>query len=223
MRVIGLCSGGKDSTYALWLAMRKGHEIMGLLAMIPRREDSWMFHTANIKLVDLFAECAGMPLLKAETSGEREEELKDLENALQRFGADGVVTGAIASTYQKSRTDRICRNLGLLSIAPLWGKEPLELMREFLTAGFEAIITSVTAEGFDGGWLGRRIDEKCINELVKLNFRYRINICGEGGEYETLVLDAPFFKRKIEVEEAESIWRGSGGYYLIKRAKTVEK
>lgn len=182
-----------------------------------------MFHYPNIKLIDLFAECAGLPLIKAETSGEREEELKDLKRVLQGLDVDGVVSGAIASTYQKSRIDRICEKLGFVSIAPLWGKEQLELLREFIAAGFDAIITSVTAEGFGEKWLGRKIDEECIDDLVRLNAKYRINISGEGGEYESLVLDAPFFKRRIEVEEAESIWRGTGGYYLIKRAKVMEK
>ncbi len=223
MRVLALCSGGKDSSYALWLAMQEGHEIAHVVAMIPKREDSWMFHYPNIKLIDLFAECAELPLIKAETSGKRGEEIEDLKRVLQELDVEGVVSGAIASTYQKSRIDRICEELGLVSITPLWGKEPLKLLRDFIAAGFEAIITNVAAEGFDEKWLGRKLDEECIDDLMKLNARYKINISAEGGEYETLVTDAPFFKRRIKVEEAKHIWRGTSGYFLIKRAKVVEK
>jgi len=223
MRVVCLSSGGKDSTLALWLAMKQGHEVERLVAMVPKREDSWMFHHPNIHLVDLFAECVGLPLLKAETSGMKEEELKDLERALSKLSIEGVVSGAIASEYQKSRIDRICEKLGFVSIAPLWGREPIELLNEMLDAKFNIIITSVAAQGFDESWLGRKIDEECITDLLDLQRKYKINISAEGGEYETLVLDAPFFKKRIEVVEAERIWRGTNGYLFIKQAELVEK
>lgn len=223
MRLVALCSGGKDSSFALWLAMEGGHEIARIVAMVPRREDSWMFHTHNINLVDLFAECAGMPLTKAETSGVKELELEDLRRTLRGIGVDGVVSGAVASNYQKSRIERICKELGLASVTPLWGREPVELLREMIDSGFEVIITSVAAHGFDGSWLGRKIDKECIGDLIKLQKRFGVNICGEGGEYETLVLDAPFFDKRIEVLEARPVWRGDSGYLLIERAETKMK
>jgi diphthine-ammonia ligase len=223
MKVAALCSGGKDSTFALWLAIKRGHKVERLVAMIPRREDSFMFHYPNIHLIDQFAECAGLPLLKAETSGEREQELVDLRHVLQGLDVEGVVSGAIASNYQKGHIDKICEELGLVSLAPLWGREPVELIREMLKAGFDIIITGAAAQGLDSGWLGRKLDEKALRDLITLRERYGVNPSGEGGEYESLVLDAPFFKSKIEVVEAEKIWRGTSGYYLIKRARLVRK
>lgn len=223
MRVLALCSGGKDSSYTLWLAMQEGHEIASLVAMIPRREDSWMFHHSNIRLIDLFAECVDLPLVKAETSGEKERELEDLRRVLKGLDVDGVVSGAIASAYQKSRIDGICEELGLASISPLWGREPVELLREMLKDGFETIITAVAAEGFDESWLGREISEGTLRDLIKLNRKYGINPSGEGGEYESLVLDAPFFKKRIEPLETQRVWRDTGGYLLIKRAEVVKK
>ena len=223
MRVVALCSGGKDSVLALWLAMQRGHEIAHIVAMIPRREDSWMYHSVNIHLIDLFAECAGFPLVKAETGGEREQEVEDLKLVLSGLDVEGVVSGAIASNYQKRRIDRICEQLGLKSLTPLWGRKPLDILHEMLDADFEVIITSVAAQGFDVSWLGRKLDEECINDLLKLEKKYKINISAEGGEYETLVLDAPFFKKRIQPVEVERIWRGTNGYLLVKRAKLVEK
>jgi diphthine-ammonia ligase len=223
MRVAALCSGGKDSSYALWLAIQRGYEIAHLVAMIPRRDDSLMFHFPNIELIDLFAECTGLHLVKAETSGERGQELVDLKQVLRGLDAEGIVSGAIASNYQKGHIDRICEELGLASLAPLWGREPVELIREMLKAGFDIIITGAAAQGLDSGWLGRKLDEKALRELITLRERYGVNPSGEGGEYESLVLDAPFFKSKIEVLEAEKIWRGISGYYLIKRARLVRK
>jgi len=218
-----LCSGGKDSAFALWLAINRGYEVRHLVAMIPKREDSWMFHYPNIKLVDLFAECASLPLIKAETGGERELELEDLKQALRGLDVEGVVSGAIASNYQRNRIDSICMELGLKSIAPLWGQDSIKILQNIVKNGFEAIVTSVSAEGLDESWLGRKIDDTTIRELIGLNSKYGVNPCGEGGEYESLVLDAPFFKRRIELNESVPIWRGTDGYLLIKRAKTVEK
>jgi len=223
MRIAALCSGGKDSTYALWLALRQGHEVERVVAMIPKREDSWMFHRPNVRLVDLLAECVGFPLIKAETSGEKEKELEDLKQVLRRLDIEGVVSGAIASKYQRSRIDRICDELGLVSIAPLWGLEPVKLLREMIDSGLEAIITSASAQGFSEGWLGRRLDEETLRDLIELNRRYKVNVSGEGGEYESLVLDAPFFHKRIEVLDAERIWRGDSGYLLIRKAELKDK
>ena len=223
MKIAALCSGGKDSAFALWLAVDQGHKIDKLVAMIPKREDSWMFHRPNIHLIDLFAECAGLPLMKVETGGEREKELEDLEQALRKLDVEGVLSGAIASNYQKSRIDRICDKLSLMHLAPLWGRDPAELLREMVGAGFEAVITSVAAEGFDEKWLGRKIDEKCVKDLIKLREKFGINVCGEGGEYESLVLDAPFFEKRIELVETQCMWKGTSGYLLVKRAEVVEK
>jgi len=223
MRVAALCSGGKDSTFALWLAQKEKHVVDRILAMIPLREDSWMFHSSNIHLIDLFAKCVELPLTKIKTSGLKGEEIEDLRRAIKSLGVEGVISGAIASKYQKSVIDGICQELGLVHLAPLWGREPAELLREIVETGFEVIITSVAAYGFDESWLGRKIDRASIEDLMKLHERFKINVAGEGGEFETLVLDGPLFKRKIEVKKARRIWRGDRGYLLIEEASISER
>jgi len=223
MRLAALCSGGKDSAYALWLSIKQGHEIAYIVAMIPAREDSWMFHQSNIHLIDLFAECAGLPLVKAETSGEKEREIDDLKRALKMLDVQGVVSGGIASTYQKNRIDEICRELELDHLAPLWGKEQEKLLREMIDAEFEIMITSVSAQGFEENWLGRKLDEGTLQDLIALNQRYKVNVSGEGGEYESLVLNAPFFRKRIAILEATRIWKGDSGHLLVTKAEIKDK
>jgi predicted ATP pyrophosphatase (TIGR00289 family) len=223
MRIASLCSGGKDSAYALWLAMLQGHEVKHLIAMIPMRGDSWMFHRPNVHLIDLFAECVGIPAIKAETTGEKEHELEDLKKVLQTLDVQAVVSGTISSIYQKDRIDRICRELRLSHIAPIWSRDPMEVLGEMVNSCFEAIITSVSAEGLDESWLGRKIDRKCLEDLHKVSMKFGVNPAGEGGEYESLVLDAPFFRKRIEILKAEPVWKGDRGYLLIKRARSVCK
>jgi predicted ATP pyrophosphatase (TIGR00289 family) len=191
--------------------------------MIPQREDSWMFHYPNIRLVDLFAEAVGIPLVKAETSGVKEKEVEDLKRLIEKLDVDGVVSGAIASHYQKSRVEKICEELNLECISPLWHKNPLDILKEIVDLKFDVIITGVCAYGFNIEWLGRRIDYATIRDLTELNRKYGVSLVGEGGEYETLVLDAPIFKRRIKMLEAEKVWKDQNGYFLVKRARLENK
>ena len=223
MRVAVLASGGKDSTLSLYYALKEGYEVKYLVTMIPRREDSWMFHYPNIHLVDLFAEAVEIPLVKGETAAIKEEEVEDLKHVLATLPIDAVVSGAIASQYQKSRIDKICQQLGLKSIVPLWQKNPLNLLKEIVTLNFETIITGVYAYGFDQSWLGRKIDATTVDDLIELNKKYGISLVGEGGEYETLVLNAPIFKKQIKILQKEKIWENQSGYLLIKKAELIDK
>jgi len=223
MRVAALVTGGKDSALALYRALELGYEVEVLVTMIPQREDSWMFHFPNIHLADLFAKAVEISLVKAETIGIKETELKDLKNLLATLDIQGVVSGAISSRYQKKRIDKICQELNLESIAPLWQEDSMRLLKEIVNQNFEVIIVGVYAYGFDENWLGRKIDSTTIKNLAELNAKHQISLVGEGGEYETLVLDAPFFKKRIQVLQTERIWENHSGYLLVKEAKLVDK
>jgi predicted ATP pyrophosphatase (TIGR00289 family) len=223
MRVAALMTGGKDSTLALYHALKQGLQVAYLVTMIPRREDSWMFHSLNLHIMEYFAQAVGIPLVKGFTNGIKEEEVKDLERLIARLNVKGVVSGAIASTYQKSRIEEICARLGLNSITPLWRRSPISILNEILWLKFEVIIVGVFAEGLDQEWLGRKLDKKLVKELLKLNEKYGISIVGEGGEYETLVLDAPFFEKKIQILETQKVWRGDHGYLKVTKAKLGAK
>jgi predicted ATP pyrophosphatase (TIGR00289 family) len=223
MRVAVLATGGKDSTLALQKVLDEGYEVKCLVSMIPLREDSWMFHYPNIRLVDLFSEAVEIPLVKAETSGIKEREVEDLKRVIEKIDVDAIVSGAIASNYQKARVEKICEQLGLKCVMPLWHKNPCEILKEIVNLKFHVIITGVYAYGFNKEWLGRKIDEKAIEALRELSRQYGVSVVGEGGEYETIVLDAPFFKKRIKVIEAEKIWKNQSGYLLITKAELENK
>ena len=119
-----------------------------------------MFHYPNIRLIDFFADAVGIPVVTAETSGIKDEEVEDLKRLIESLDVEGIVSGAVASNYQKTRIDDICAQLNLKSLAPLWGKDPFEMLREMLELEFEVVIVGVYAYGFDVEWLGRRIDDQ---------------------------------------------------------------
>ena len=223
MRLAVLFSGGKDSTYAAYLEAMAGHELVYLVTLRSKRDDSYMFHTVNIDLASSIAEAWGIESVLVDTLGEKEEELDDLQNALRELDVEGVVTGAIASKYQKNRVDMICEDLNLEHLSPLWGRNTEILLREMMDAGMEIIITAVAAMGLDEKWLGRRIDEETIKDLMSLNEKYGVDICGEGGELETLVVDAPWFMERLEILEASTVFDGVRGVYNIEAVELRKK
>lgn len=217
-----LYSGGKDSTLALHKAVGMGIVVDLLITMLPKRGDSYMFHYPNLQFTKLQAEALGIRQVFAETSGEKEKELEDLEMALKENGVDALVTGATSSRYQFDRIGRIADKLGIDNIAPLWRIEPLEELRE-IASKFDAIITSVSAEGLDETFLGKHIDDLMVDRLMEASKKYKINPVFEGGEAESFVLDAPLFMKRIEIASARKEWNGVRGTYIIESAKLLEK
>ncbi len=226
MKSVILYSGGKDSTMAVYEALKNGDEIYALLAMVSRNDESYMFHVPDIHMVDYCSAAMEIPSIDVLTDGIKEEELVDLERMLERLkekGVEAVYSGALESEYQKSRIDKICEKLELNSISPLWHKNPIEYMNEIVDLGFEVIITSVSAYGLNEKWLGKTITHESLDELLNLSKKYGIHPAFEGGEAETLVLDAPFYDRKIVIDEADINWHFDNGTYDIKKAHLKEK
>jgi len=223
MRVSALFSGGKDSAYALYLMQQQGWEVVSLLTVVPKASDSYMFHYPNIHWTKLQAEAMGIPIKYRESSGLKEEELKDVEELMKGEDCDGFVCGAIASDYQRSRLDEIAQRLGKPLHAPLWRKDQVTLLEDMVHAGFKFMVAGVYAEGFDEGWLGKIITSHSIRELEKLRDKYRISVSGEGGEIETFVLDAPNFSKSIHIEEAHANWSKHSGNFTIQKASLEDK
>lgn len=226
MRLGVLFSGGKDSSYALLKAEEK-EQVVCLISIISKNKESYMFHTPNIEITKLQSEATGLPIVQIFTEGKKEEELKDLKKAIEKavkeFKIEGIVTGAVESVYQAERIQKICSDLDIWCFNPLWKKDQEELLKEILENKFKVIISGVFAYPLDERWLGKEIDEKTIKELVKLKEKYSISPSGEGGEIETTVLDAPFFKKRIEILDSEIISKENSGVFIIKKTKLVEK
>ena len=207
MKLAALFTGGKDSTYAIHLAQQAGNEITCLITIQSDNPDSYMFHTPAIELTELQAEAMEMPHIIASSEGEKEVELEDLELAIkvakEKFEFEGVITGALFSEYQSSRIEKICLKLGLKCVNPLWHKNQEEEMQELVDQGFEFIFTAIAADGLNKNWLNKVIDNTDLLKLKELKDKIGSNVAGEGGEFESLVLDCPLFKKKLVIEEFE--------------------
>jgi ABC transporter with metal-binding/Fe-S-binding domain ATP-binding protein len=226
MKLGVLFSGGKDSAFACHRAMAK-EEVACLITILPSNPESYLFHTPNISLTALQAEAAGLPLVSIGSEGVEEAEVADLSRAISRgveeHGIEGVVTGAIHSVYQTTRVQRVCHDLDLWCFNPLWQRDQAEHLLEVVSSGFSFIISGIAADPLGREWLGRLMDGQAVEELLALAEKARINPAGEGGEYETFVLDAPFFRKRIEVLRASREYHEHHGIYRIDDARLVAK
>ncbi len=227
-RLGALISGGKDGWYAAWIQQQKNYSIECLISIESKNPDSFMFHTPNVQLVKKQSIASGIPLVIGKTTGKKEAELLDLQKTIQKaqkkFKLDGIVNGALLSNYQRERIEKICDELGLKVYSPLWHKNQEHELKEIVRKKFEIAFSSIACAGMDQFWLGKMLTEATILELKKLHGKFRINVAGEGGEYETLVLDCPLFKKKIVVQKSETKMQNEcTGRWEIKKAKIVEK
>ncbi|HJX50534.1 MAG TPA: diphthine--ammonia ligase [Candidatus Nanoarchaeia archaeon] len=203
MRCGVLFSGGKDSCYSAYLAKNHGNELACLITLISENPESYMFHTPSISKTSKQAKAMNIPLLIHKTKGEKEKELKDLQDAIKiakdKYKIEAIVTGALHSVYQASRIQKICDTLGLQCINPLWHKDEVAYLQELIDDRFKVMIIGVFAYPLDKSWLGRIIDTKFIDDVKKLKEKYKIHVAGEGGEFETFVLDCPLFNKPLNL------------------------
>lgn len=231
---VSLFSGGKDSSWALYRALEEDRDVSRLLTIHPAG-DSYMYHTPATELAGLAAESIGIDLVEVspddfgagdvdDASAQGDAELEPMEAALRNLAADsafdlaGVTAGAVESEFQTSRIQGMCDRLKIDLFAPLWQEDPVELAQAMFDAGFDIRIVQVAAYGLDESWLGRRYDADALDELLDLRAEYGVHPLGEGGEFETYVVDGPHMDRLIEME-TDTVWEGDRGHLVVQNAR----
>ena len=222
MKVAALFSGGKDSVYAIYIAQQWGWDVTYLITLLPKNPASFMFHSINIHLAPMLSKALNIPLISAPTKGEKETELKDLKNLLELLPIDGVISGAIASEYQRTRIEQVCYDLHLNSFTPLWHKNQQQLLTEQVSAGFTIMIVGVFAEGHDRSWLGTILTQSTLQKFHELTNKHQINPAGEGGEFETITLDGPIFKNPLIIDSHQISWTRDHGILRIEKAHLAD-
>ncbi len=205
LRLGVLFSGGKDSTYAAYNLQRQNYELTCLITIKTKNSESYMFQSSGIEVTPLQAVSMGIPLITQESSGIKEKELQDLKKALRnaktKYHIEGIVSGAVASTYQRNRIEKICDELGLKVFAPLWHKDPEQEMKELLSQGFNFLLIQIAADGLNSSILGKTFTLSDLQKLIILNKKNRLHVNGEGGEFESIVIDCPLFTQKLIIDK----------------------
>ena len=220
MKLASLFSGGKDSTYAIYVAKKQGHDVKCLLSVFPKSDESHLLHHPNMKWTKLQSESMNIPQLTiASTSDETDNELNLIENLLknakEQFQIEGLVHGGIQSKFQKDKFENICSKLDLKVIAPLWDADPEKYMNELVDSEFDFIMTTVSSDGLDDSWLGKTISKSDIVSLKHLSEKFGFNLNFEGGEAETFVTNCPLFTNSIKINQFEKKWDGYRGRFEI--------
>ena len=207
-------SGGKDSTYALYEALKEGLNVTHLLFINTGSKA----HLDNKWVLKLVSEAVDIPALTVN------KELPTIRKALRKLEADTLVSGVMTTPEHMDWYQELCNPIQVRHFAPLWGKDPLVALDEMKQLGFHMLVIEVdTALGSNANWLGKEIDDTMLSELKQLKSRQQINPIGEWGEYHTIVLDCPIYKKRINILESEITWKKSKGYFTIKKAELQSK
>lgn len=204
LTAISSWSGGKDSCLACYKAIKQGYEVKYLLNFISKESKRGCFHGIESGLMKLQAELIGIPLVQKETTADMqkyEEEFKEAVTLLKQEGIKHMVFGDIFLLEHANWVERVCKDIGIIAIEPLWNKNPENIIEEFIDSGFKAIIVSAQAEKLGEEFIGRYINRELIAELKERG----VCPCGENGEFHTLVVDGPIFKSSIEIIESQPI------------------
>jgi ABC transporter with metal-binding/Fe-S-binding domain ATP-binding protein len=220
MKLGSLFSGGKDSTYAIYLAQKQGHEVTCLLSIFTKSEESHLLHYPNLQWTKLQSQSMSIPQLTINSeSNETDDELfaleKLLQNAKDQFHIEGLVHGGIKSQFQKEKFESLCSKLDLVAITPLWNTEPEQYMNDLLNSNFVFIMITVSSDGLDDTWLGKEITKSDIVTLKNLSEKFGFNLNFEGGEAETFVINCPLFSNSIRINKTKKTWDGYRGRFEI--------
>jgi len=199
-------SGGKDSCLALFRALKNGIKIKYLLNFMSREHKRCCFHGIESKLINLQAECLGIRLVQKGVTPDMkkyEEEFKEAVTELKKEGIAKMVFGDIYLLDQFSWVERVCKDLAITPIEPLWNNPAQEIVREFIGAGFKSIIVSAKDDVGGRDFIGRIIDEEMVKEFEKR----KICPCGENGEFHSFVVDGPIFANRIKILESEPVFK----------------
>ena len=228
MRLASLFSGGKDSTFSIFKMKELGHDVVCLITIQPKTDDSLLFHYPNSGMTKQLGEAMGIPSFRftlKKTS--KEDEVNSLERAITKiksfYDIQGLVHGGISSAFQRDNFQQACSMQDLRIFAPLWGIEPFQYMTDLIDKKFCIKIVGVSTMGLDQNWLGITLDKRSLHKLEFLSKKYGFNLTFEGGEAETLIVDCPIFNKRLEINDARIHWDGQRGIFEILEASLVCK
>lgn len=217
-QVFASWSGGKDSCFACYQAILDGLRVSHLLNMITEDGRRSCSHGLNAELIVAQSEAIEIPILQRRTVMERyEQEFKSAVQELRKVGVEGGIFGDIDFEEHREWVDRVCQETDVQAFLPLWGCDQRQILKEFMSSGFEAVLVAVKAELLGEEWVGRELDSTFITHISDLKEKFNISICGEAGEYHTFVVDGPLFKKRIDILESSKVQRN--GYYFLDISK----
>jgi len=213
-QVFASWSGGKDCCLACYRASVSGLKVRYLANMVTEDGKRSWTHGLSSELLQMQSQAIGIPLIQRRTTmANYEAEFKNMLLTLKQEGVSGGVFGDIDLDEHRQWVERVCHEVGVTAYLPLWGQSQDKIMRDFIASGFEAMVISAKADLFGEEWLGHKIDSEFLSHLSELKQTKDITLCGESGEYHTLVTDGPIFNQRVEILETNKVLR-EGHWFL---------
>jgi len=207
-QVFASWSGGKDSCLACYRAIDSGLKVRYLANTITEDGKRSRSHGLPAKVIQVQSEAVGIPLVQRRTTWDNYEvEFKSMLRTFKQEGVNGGVFGDIDFVEHWQWVERVCREVDITPHLPLWGESQDKILRDFIDLGFEAIVVATKADLLGEEWLGQRVDLDFIRHLEELKETKDITPCGEAGEYHTLVIDGPLFKKRMEILKTRNVFR----------------
>jgi diphthine-ammonia ligase len=218
-KVFASWSGGKDCCLALNRALAGGLDVRYLANTVTADGQRSCSHGITAAVIRAQAKALGIPILQQPTSGDNyRDEFVRMLKAFKAEGIEGGVFGDIDFNAHREWLEGVCRETGIVPHLPLWLEDQLKLMEEFIDAGFIAVIVAAKADLFGEEVLGKKIDRAFLAALGK-----DITPCGEAGEFHTLVIDGPVFKKRLEITESEKVMRDKRYFLEILGTELIAK
>jgi diphthine-ammonia ligase len=222
MKIVASWSGGKDSCFACYKAIQEGYNVSQLLIMMSDPSKS-NFHLIRSDMLDAQSQAIGIPIVKWTTKPDTyEQDFKKALGQMKEKGVEGIVTGDVydVALHEAGWLDRVCKEVGLTPVKPLWHRDTQQILSEFISEGFKATVVRVKTDVLGMEWLGREINQEFFDDLLKLG---TVDPCGERGEFHTLVTGGPLFKKRIEILESEKVKLNGHGRLVIKSFEVKPK
>jgi len=216
-------TGGKDSALALYDAEMLGCRI-DCLVTFASRQGRFLAHPLGFMVFQ--AQALGLPHYVIDVEEPFDRSYEDAISSLKkRRGIDALVTGDVGEVADHDPNwivDRSAR-CGIDVLRPLWRRGGLELLNRLLLLKFKVIFSCVRKPWFTDEWLGLELSPSSVKRLSEINKRTGLDLCGEQGEYHTLVLDGPQFRKSIQVGPYSKHVENSLAYVSLQNLRLREK
>ncbi|HUV76406.1 MAG TPA: diphthine--ammonia ligase [Dehalococcoidales bacterium] len=217
-------SGGKDSCLACYRATADGMKVRYLANTVSEDGKRSFSHGLSAGVIKVQSQAMGIPLVQRRTNQNNyEAEFKNMLRAFKQEGIEGGVFGDIDFEEHRQWVERVCQDVAVTPHLPLWGENQNKVLKDFIDAGFESVIIATKADMIGEEWLGRRLDTDFISYLDELKKTKDVTPCGEAGEYHTLVVDGPLFKKRIEILESKKVLRNERWFLEISGTELRDK
>lgn len=223
MKVAILYSGGKDSTYAIEYALKNKFDIAYLLSIKPTRKDCYLFHFSTVEQTKDLSKILDIPHIYTKCNvANPEKEASMVKKIIMKNQVDAVLLGGTGLQETQINTlKNVLSKINVKVFATHQGKNHELVLKEMINKGYEIVITQIASDGLKK-WLGRKLTKENFEDFRLDSIKYGFHIGGEGGYFDTLVVNGPIFKKKLQIISVDLVYEDEySGHIVVRESKLI--